>query len=179
MDAPLPLYANPKFLGDGGVAPRAARVSGNWFPLKAHPAAQRQRFPQKIDAPSGRRPSRCERCSRLRPWPCADGRSGRRLWAGAGAGAHPPHAQRLPLQGGRVRLGLLPGGRVPPHNYRLAAPTWPGACCMRAVCLNGQFQPQGALRLRLGLDGLDGPLSGGVTARRQPLTAAEIAVSST
>ena len=46
MDAPLPLYANPKFPRRAEGVSRRRRVSrGNWFPLEgAYPAAQRQRF---------------------------------------------------------------------------------------------------------------------------------------
>ena len=118
----------------------------------AYPAAQRQRF-----SAENRRAFRKE----AEPFAKHSSRPADggpvpgfgRLRTGAGAGAHThPHAQRLPLsRGGRVRLGLLPGGRGPPHHRLQPHQPGPGGPAVRgAVCPERAVSaPGGALRLRL------------------------------
>ena len=113
MDAPLPLYANPKFPRRAEGVSRRRRVSrGNWFPLEgAYPAAQRQRF-----SAENRRAFRKE----AEPFAKHSSRPADggpvpgfgRLRAGAGAGAPPPPPP--------------PRGPRPPRGFGFApAPTGP------------------------------------------------------
>ena len=74
-----------------------------------------------------------------------------RLQNGAGAGAHPPHAQRLPSpEAAGFALACYPeAGFHPITGSNRTNLAW-GACCMRAVCPGRAVSaPGGALRLRL------------------------------